>query len=88
MENLSSEAQAVYDSALELWNYYHTKPNANPDASFYDIRKYFQGETKGRMNNMSGDEAYNERIGDLREKMKTLGKKIEPKVYEYGFLRR
>jgi hypothetical protein len=25
-------------------------------------------------------------IGKLREKMKVLAKKIEPKVYEYGFL--
>jgi hypothetical protein len=30
---------------------------------------------------------YNELIGNLREKMKILAKKIEPKVYEYGFLR-
>jgi hypothetical protein len=38
------------------------------------------------MNNKSEDEEYNELIGNLREKMKILAKKIEPKVYEYGFL--
>ena len=35
----------------------------------------------------SDDEKYTELIGDLREKMKTLAKAIEPKVYEYGFLK-
>lgn len=88
LENLSSEAKAVYNSALELWKYYHAQPSAKPDASFYDIRRYFQGEKNGKMNSTSDDEIYNEKISDLREKMKTLGKKIEPKVYEYGFLRR
>jgi hypothetical protein len=39
------------------------------------------------MNNKSNDETYNELIGDLREKLKILARKIEPKVYEYGFLR-
>lgn len=85
---LSKEAQDVYDSGLELWKYYHTQPNANPNASFYDIRKYFQGTNdKGKMNLSSNDEKYTELIGDLREKMKTLAKAIEPKVYEYGFLK-
>lgn len=84
---LSAEAQNVYDSGLELWKYYHTQPKANPDASFYDIRKFFQGETKGRMNNNSDDEIYMDLIGELRGKMKVLAKKIEAKVYKYGFLR-
>lgn len=84
---LSNEAQNVYNAGLELWKYYHSQPKANPDASFYDIRKFFQGETKGRMNNGSDDEKYMELIGDLRDKMKLLAKKIETKVYEYGFLK-
>ena len=84
---LSKEAQAVYDSGLELWKYYHLQPNANPNAAFYDIKKYFQGETNGRMNNTSADDTYNELISDLRAKMKMLAKKIESKVYEYGFLK-
>lgn len=87
LENLSSEAKAVYNSALELWKYYHAQPSAKPDASFYDIRKYFQGEKNGKMNSTSDDEIYNEKISDLREKMKTLAEKIQPKVYEYGFLK-
>ena len=85
--SLSKEAQAVYDSGLELWKYYHSQPKANPDAAFYDIRKFFQGESKGRMNNTSDDERYTGLIGDLRDKMKLLAKKIEVKVYEYGFLK-
>ena len=85
--SLSEEAQAVYDEGLELWKYYHSQPKANPDASFYDIRKFFQGETKGRMNNGSDDEKYMELIGDLRDKMKLLAKKIEVCVYKYGFLK-
>ena len=84
---LSEEAQNVYNAGLELWKYYHLQPKANPDASYYDIRKFFQGETKGRMNNGSNDEKYMELIGELRNKMKLLAKKIESKVYEYGFLK-
>lgn len=84
---LSEEAQNVYNAGLELWKYYHLQPKANPDASYYDIRKFFQGETKGRMNNGSHDEKYMELIGELRNKMKLLAKKIESKVYEYGFLK-
>ena len=84
---LSEEAQNVYNAGFELWKYYHLQPKANPDASYYDIRKFFQGETKGRMNNGSNDEKYMELIGELRNKMKLLAKKIEPKVYEYGFLK-
>ena len=88
LENLSSEAQSVYDAGLELWKYYHSMPDASADASFYDIRKYFQGvNVSGKMNAASDDAHYTELIGALREKMKTLGAKIAGKVYEYGFLR-
>ena len=60
----------------------------NVNASFYDIREYFQGrKDNGNMNVNSEDEKYSELIGNLREKMKILAKKIEPKIYEYGFLR-
>ncbi len=85
---LSHEAQAVYDVALELWKYYHWQKDAIADASFYDIRRFFQGaDEKGRMNSSSADEEYNALISALRNKMKALAKKIEPKVYEYGFLK-
>ena len=85
---MSHEAQAVYDAGLSLWRYYHAQPNALADASFYDIRLYFQGTNdKGSMNAKSDDETYTALIADLREKMKSLAKHIEPKVYEYGFLK-
>jgi len=82
----SPEAKEVYNAGLELWKYYHAQSRINIDASFYDIRMYFQGEKNGRMNNKSNDDEYNNLINDLRDKMKILAKKIEPKIYEYGFL--
>jgi len=88
LQNMSTEAQAVYDAGLELWRYYHNQPNAIADASFYDIRLHFQGTNdKGTMNAKSEDGTYTELISTLRDKMKLLAKRIEPKVYEYGFLK-
>lgn len=88
LKDLSPEAQAVYDAGLALWRYYHSQPNAIADASFYDIRLHFQGTNdKGTMNAKSDDATYTELISNLREKMKLLAKRIEPKVYEYGFLK-
>ena len=88
LQTMSPEAQAVYDAGLALWRYYHAQPNALADASFYDIRLHFQGTNdKGNMNAKSDDETYTELITTLREKMKLLAKRIEPKVYEYGFLK-
>ena len=89
----SSEAQAVMDAGRRLWRYYHEQPQANPNASFYDIRLHFQGikttkSGKQQMNTESSDENYTALITDLREKMKLLAKHIEPKVYEYGFLKK
>ena len=53
----------------------------NPNASLYDIREHFQGRNEaGRMNSKSDDETYMRLIQDLRSKLKTLAKKIEPKV--------
>jgi hypothetical protein len=62
---------------------------ASVNASFYDIREYFQGRNEsGTMNTKSDDETYNALIKNLREKHKKLAKKIEPKIYKYGFLKR
>lgn len=84
----SEEATAVFDAGRELWKYYHSCPNAEPNASLYDIREYFQGRNeKGRMNSKSDDTHYMELIGELRDKLKILAEKIQPKVFEYGFLR-
>ena len=91
----SEEAKNVFNAGLELWKCYHAnakykgaiKYNAN--ASLYDIRKYFQGtDANGDMNKTSEDEEYNKLIKDLRDKMNILAKKIEPKVYEFGFLKK
>lgn len=85
----SPEAQAVLDAGRELWRYYHTQPNANPNAALYDIRLYFQRTNdKGKMNATSNDEFYNSLITNLRHCLKELAGKIEPKVYSYGFLKR
>jgi hypothetical protein len=40
------------------------------------------------MNNKSADKKYSELINILREKLTVLAAKIEPKVYEYEFLKR
>lgn len=85
----SNEATAVFESGRELWKYYHSKPNINVNASLYDIKEYFQGRNEtGKMNNKSSDETYNNLINELRENLNTLAEKIEPKVYEYGFLKK
>ena len=84
----SPEAKAVFDAGRELWRYYHAQENVNVNASLYDIREHFQGRNDaGKMNNKSSDEKYTELIASLRESLKVLAKKIEPKVYEYGFLK-
>lgn len=85
--HLSDEAQSVYDTALAVWKHYHAQPGAKADASFYDIRRFFQGETNGRMNNTSDDEEYTALVADLRAKQKALAARIAEKVYEHGFLR-
>jgi hypothetical protein len=92
-KTFSAEAQAVFDAGHELWKYYHAKiknnRTASVNASLYDIREFFQGRNAvGTMNTKSSDETYNVLIKSLREKHKKLAKVIEPKIYEYGFLKR
>ena len=80
-------AKAVFDAGRELYIYYHAQPNCNVNASLYDIKEHFQGRNeKGKMNNKSQDEKYTELIGNLRDNLNVLAEKIQPKVYEYGFL--
>jgi hypothetical protein len=91
-KTFSGEAAAVLDAGKELWKYYHAKiknnKTASVNASFYDIREYFQGRKEsGTMNAKSTDETYNALLADLRGALKTLTVKIQPKVYEYGFLK-
>ncbi|MGP1461626.1 MAG: hypothetical protein ACTTKF_08625, partial [Bacteroides sp.] len=83
----SPEATAVFDAGRELWRYYHAQPDANPNASYYDIRVHFQGRNdKGKMNAKSEDAEYMRLLGNLKEAMEVLRQQIVPKVYEYGFL--
>ena len=82
----SPEAQAVMDAGRELWKYYMWHRDVNVNASYYDIRRYFQGEKNGKMNPDSPDETYMRLWGNIKDALKVLAKKIEPKVYLYGFL--
>jgi 16S rRNA G966 N2-methylase RsmD len=83
----SNEAKAVFDAGRELWRYYHSQPDSNPNASYYDIREYFQGrDDKGKMKNKSDDKKYMELLSNLKFAIAVLAKKLEQKVYEYGFL--
>ena len=85
--HFTPEAQAVFEAGKALWKYYFSQPQANPNASLYDIREHFQGRNdKGKMNNKSTDETYNNLIGALRRALTRLAQEIEPKVYEYQFL--
>lgn len=91
-------AQAVMDAGRKIWYYYlHHKDKSNElyavdsinvNASFYDIRAYFQGrDEKGKMNSDSKDETYMALLRELRTYQKVLAKQIEKKVYQYGFLK-
>lgn len=91
LEHLTPESKAVMDAGRELWRNYHRQPDANSNASLYDIRLHFQGYKttktgKVQMNTDSKDEHYTALITKLRHCLKDLAKIIEPKVYEYGFL--
>lgn len=86
----SEEAITVFDAGRELWKYYHAQNDVDihVNASFYDIRAYFQGTNdQGRMNARSEDATYTKLIGELRNKLSILADKIKPKVYEYEFLK-
>ena len=89
----SQEAHAVLDAGRELWRYYHKQAGANPNASYYDIKMHFQGTKttksgKVQMNSTSKDATYNSLLANLRQAMKGLAAHIEPKIYEYGFLKK
>jgi len=88
----SAEAQAVFDAGKEVWKYYHKQSKVNVNASYYDIRAYFKEfkkdkQGKERMNNKSTDPEFNTLEKNLSQALNILAKKIEPKVYEYEFLK-
>lgn len=90
----SPEAKAVFEAGREVFAYYHaqdfsTKPY-NVNASLYDIKEFFQGRNaKGVMNppSKAEDSHYKTLIATLTDTLNTLAKKLEPKIYEYGFLK-
>ena len=94
----SNEAQNVLNAAREIYRYYHQtagnkkiaferKAKYLPNAALYDIKEFFQGrDEKGRMNAKSKDKKYTELLNALKTAQKALAAKIEPKIYEYGFL--
>ena len=89
----SPEARAVMDAGRELWRYYHSQPGAMADAALYDIKMHFQGTKTTRNGRVqmaaeSSDARYTELIATLRQRLKVLARKIEPRVYEHGLLRR
>lgn len=89
----SAEAEAVLDAGRALWSYYHSQhSDSDPNASLYDIKLYFQGtkitnKGKEQMRGYSDDEKYTTLIQELRARLCALASRIEPKVYEYGFLK-
>lgn len=89
----SLEAQELLKAGKELFKYYHTHSEDKGylvNASFYDIKEFFQGrDEKGRMNRPSQakDEHYKILLSDLNIALNALAKKLEPKIYEYGFLK-
>lgn len=95
--DFSKEAKEVLEAGKELFKHYHTQAkdlkNYEPNASLYDIKAHFQGfsdtgKNKMKMNppQRAKDEAYKERLSTLNSALKNLAKKIESKVYNYGFL--
>ena len=90
---ISAETYAVLEAGKAVYQYYHEvrkqKGNGNLNASLYDIKEYFKGRNdKGQIKATSEDYPhFNELMETLRITLQALAKRIEPKVYEYGFLK-
>ncbi|GAA7064262.1 hypothetical protein AOHp70_12920 [Helicobacter pylori] len=90
----SPSASRVFDVGREIYHYYHTLHSTNPlynaNASLYDIKEFFQGRNaQGKLNlpAKAKDGYYKQLYANLQDALKDLAKEIQPKVYEYGFLR-
>lgn len=90
----SPSASKVFDAGKEIYRYYHkqdfTHTPYNANASLYDIKEFFQGRNKqGKLNPpvKAKDEYYKQLYANLQDALKDLAKDLQPKVYEYGFLR-
>lgn len=91
IDALSSEAKTVLGAGREIWRYYMRQSGVSVNASFLDIRAYFQGYKttyKGKriMNSSSSDDEYMRLWNLLKTAVKGLEARIEPKIYEHGFL--
>ncbi|GAA9835739.1 hypothetical protein VN0545_14020 [Helicobacter pylori] len=90
----SPSASRVFDAGREIYRYYHTQDSTNhhynANISLYDIKEFFQGRNaQGKLNlpAKAKDEYYKQLYANLQDTLKDLAKEIQPKVYEYGFLR-
>lgn len=90
----SQSASRVFDAGREIYRYYHAqdfnKNDYNANASLYDIKEFFQGRNaQGKLNlpAKAKNEYYKQLYANLQDALKDLAKEIQPKVYEYGFLR-
>ncbi len=91
----SISASRVFDAGKEVYRYYHVQDFAhtpyNANASLYDIKEFFQGRNaQGKLNSpaKAKDAYYKQLYANLQDALKELAKEIQPKVYEYGFLRK
>ncbi|WP_441706015.1 hypothetical protein [Helicobacter pylori] len=87
-------ASRVFDAGREIYRHYHTQDSTNrhynANISLYDIKEFFQGRNaQGKLNlpAKAKDEHYKQLYANLQDALKDLAKEIQPKVYEYGFLR-
>ncbi|GAA8768217.1 hypothetical protein oki672_14380 [Helicobacter pylori] len=90
----SETALSVLKAGREIYRYYHaqdlTKNDYNANVSLYDIKEFFQGRNvQGKLNPpvKAKDIYYKQLYANLQDALKDLAKEIQPKVYEYGFLR-
>ncbi|GAA8959464.1 hypothetical protein HpSP29_14850 [Helicobacter pylori] len=90
----SQSASRVLDAGKEIYHHYHKQASTdrlyNTNASLYDIKEFFQGRNaQGKLNlpAKAKDEHYKQLYANLQDALKDLAKEIQPKVYEYGFLR-
>ncbi len=90
----SQSALNVFNAGKEIYRYYHTQDFTNrpynANISLYDIKEFFQGRNaQGKLNlpAKAKDEYYKQLYANLQDALKDLAKEIQPKVYEYGFLR-
>ncbi len=90
----SETALSVLNAGREIYRYYHaqdfTKNDYNANVSLYDIKEFFQGRNaQGKLNPpvKAKDTYYKQLYANLQDALKDLAKEIQPKVYEYGFLR-